>query len=749
MKAFRPNDYVQFVQANQSQIEAAEQARIYALRDLDGKLRGVNDDRASWPRARVADPTPARARCFQLGPASQQWFGYGQVGSPLRRGDFQRIGSTPDRDWSTVTGVIVYVRLRPTRPIGPIAHRPRRLLPHRRLRARHHRARRAAVRLPRHALRPAHRRRDRTAAPSRPHDRRTSTRCAARSSIDPPAYGDAAVRQRIYRRGGTLIDDWYFVGENTGDGGAVPRRPVRHWRSPPPGTLPTDHYEPVPTLDADGNTVLAQPMPALWGPLEGMLFACGDPHRPGHRLLLRRRRARPLVGVRQRRSVPALRGADARRRGRPPGLRLQPLAALLPLPEPRAASSGVHRRRPRSARAASPSRAGRSAPGRWRLIFFVAEDGIFATDGGPEELALGSDQPALLRQRGQRLPADRQVARAADALRLTVWENCLYFQYQDTAGDAPGAGLLAPAEVLAALRSSRSAPAILQGEDEAVLAHRRARHRQELHARAAPPTTAPRSPADPHRAASPAGGARRNSSATSSSTPTPAAPTSSLQVFLNEETHANTAIPISAGAAGRQRFLVDAFGDSAAEGALDRLRARAGRPPAPRPTLYQIGYAITPQPDLTNTRVTNWDDLNSPDEVWLTGVTLDCDTGGADQDDPRRARLQRRRATRVATLTRHQPPTGTSSSSPGPRSPRTWCACAPTRPTASPWLLYRADWIYVEEPPRISQLGHPLREPVGPATTPGSISTATPSAPRSRSRSGSTRCAWSTRSRAG
>jgi hypothetical protein len=38
----------------------------------------------------------------------------------------------------------------------------------------------------------------------------------------------------------------------------------------------------VPTLDGNGNTVLAQPMPALFGPLEGMLFACGDPYRSGH-----------------------------------------------------------------------------------------------------------------------------------------------------------------------------------------------------------------------------------------------------------------------------------------------------------------------------------------------------------------------------------------------------------------------------------------------------------------------------------
>jgi hypothetical protein len=109
VKAFRPNDYLQFVAAHQSQIEAAEQARIFALRDKDAQTRAYNDQRKSWEDRR-AESDPGRAPGFQLGLGSHQWFSYGLLGSPLRRGDFQRIGSTEGRNWSTITGVIIYMR---------------------------------------------------------------------------------------------------------------------------------------------------------------------------------------------------------------------------------------------------------------------------------------------------------------------------------------------------------------------------------------------------------------------------------------------------------------------------------------------------------------------------------------------------------------------------------------------------------------------------------------------------------------
>lgn len=100
-------------------------------------------------------------------------------------------------------------------------------------------------------------------------------------TVTPVAYGNAAIRQRFYRRGGTVNDNWYFDGVNTSDGGAFTSTVSDAFVVGTGITVPLDHFQPVATVDTSGNTVLNQPVPALWGPLQGMLFACGDPYRPG------------------------------------------------------------------------------------------------------------------------------------------------------------------------------------------------------------------------------------------------------------------------------------------------------------------------------------------------------------------------------------------------------------------------------------------------------------------------------------
>src|SRR3990167_7413012 len=129
VKAFRQNDFVQFIQANQTQIDAAETARVFALRDRDlqdraivprrfhppstrvrglGGEAGAVDDRPSWavPRASM---DPGRGQSLQVGTGAHQWFERGDIGLSFRRGDFQRLGNTANRDWSTVTGLLVYI----------------------------------------------------------------------------------------------------------------------------------------------------------------------------------------------------------------------------------------------------------------------------------------------------------------------------------------------------------------------------------------------------------------------------------------------------------------------------------------------------------------------------------------------------------------------------------------------------------------------------------------------------------------
>lgn len=99
-------------------------------------------------------------------------------------------------------------------------------------------------------------------------------------TVDPPAFGDAAVRQRIYRKGGTVNDNWHLVGTNASDGGTFVDT-LNDDEITAAETVPIDHYQLVPTVDAAGATLLAQPVPYLWGPISGIVFAAGDKYRPG------------------------------------------------------------------------------------------------------------------------------------------------------------------------------------------------------------------------------------------------------------------------------------------------------------------------------------------------------------------------------------------------------------------------------------------------------------------------------------
>jgi IPT/TIG domain len=684
VKAFRPNDYVQFVSAKQSEVQAAEQARIFALRDKDSESRGYDDARDSWQERRAATD-PSRAPSFQIGIGSHQWFGYGQIGSPFRRGDFKRIGETPGRDWSTVTGLIVYVRTTPdaTGPLGigfddwyfmggsgPDTIEPG--------------AQQYDYRVTHYD--------PRTGCESNGNDWDEATILkidAQRRGIvvTPTAYGDSAMRQRVYRRGGSLIDDWYFVGENDGDGAAL-LDTLGDAELTAAGTLPTDHYQAVPTIDANGNTVLAQPLPALWGPLEGMLFGCGDPHRPGHLYF-----STP--------DEPDHWSASGNVEVCPPSEEL--LNGGITAHQGFVFSrSRLHFIYPnlsgQTGVTALPSQCTRGLLGRWSfcvgpggMIFFVAEDGVFVTTGGPEEWLSEAINPLFYGTRVNDYdPIDKSQT---SLLRLTCWENCLYFQYQDTTG-ARQVLVYSILQKFWRHYLFGQAPACLQGEDEDIL------------------VMGGGSEAYRHEGASDDGigipwkirtgaasGNRREEKLFGDIflDVDCAGMDLGLQVFLNEETHANTSEAIS-GTSGRQRFLVGAFGinPQKAHSISCELRGTGGEP-----VLYQLGYSLTLQPDLTNTRVTNWDDLNYADETWCSGVTLDCDTGGLPktihiEGDFGGSRFEVANFV-VTANNRH-------------KFKFSWPAVAvnmirirPDSGDCVTWLLYRADWIYQEEPPRISK----------------------------------------------
>jgi hypothetical protein len=688
VKGLRQSDFVQFIQTTQTQIEAAETARIHGVRDRDLIDRRIADDRLSWEIDRaVADPQ--RARSLQIGTGAHQWFELGSIGLSLRRGDFQRVGNTAGRDWATITGIVLYVRTSFTAEdqINAISVGSLYLTGGFGLDTVEPGAQQYDWRYTHYD--------PRTGAEGNgsPEMSESAWLDSLRRQVTvlPEPFGDAAVRQRFYRRGGSLVDDWYFEGENAADGGAFTATESDDGISAA-GTLPIDHFEPVPTVDDAGTTVLAQPLPVLWGPLEGMLFGCGDPYRPGHVYY-----CLP--------DAPDHWSASGNTEVCPPSEVLmhggllgqqafvfsrQRLYALYPN------LTGIA-----GTVTSAPTLCKRGLLGRWAMVvgpgglYFVAEDGIFVTTGGPEEWISREIQPLFdgVAKYGL-LPIDKA---ATLALRLTVWENKLYFSYQDTAGDR---------QVLVYSLLQRfwrhytfgRAQTLLQGEDEDLLLigglNQGATYTFEGD------SDDGLAIAWTIRTGAVSGGTRVEKLFGDAFVDLDrAGETITTQYFLNEETVTNLTQTISE-ETGRQRYILDAFGEGPQKAHSLSLELR-GATASGKPVLYQTGVAVTLQPDITNRRVTNWDDLGASDEVWLSGVTFDCDTGGVAKSVIIERDYEGQR-TIVDTLTveadgRHKV------SFSWPSVPARMVRVRPDSEICEFWLLYRADWIWQAEPPRIAK----------------------------------------------
>jgi hypothetical protein len=688
VKSFRSDDFVQFIQAQQTQIDAAETARIRALRDQDLVDRGIDDNRSTWQVER-ANIDPKRAQSLQIGTGVNQWFGVGQVGSALRRGDFKRIGITSGRDWSTITGIVVYVKhnitaidsivafgfddMYLTGGFGPDTVEPGAQLYDYRTTNYDPRTGAEGNGSPEQVL----------------ANKLDSLR--RRIIVTPPAHADGAMRQRVYRRGGSLIDDWFFCGVNTANGGAFTDDNSDD-SIVAAGTLPIDHFEAVPTVDDTGATVLAQPLPAIWGPLEGMLLACGDPHRPGHLYFSNADApdhwsASGNVEVSPP-SEPLQNGGIQGHQGYVfSNLRLYVIYPNL------TGGSGVTANPTLCKRGLNLSRwAFASGPGG---IYFAAEDGFFRTIGGPEEWIGREIQPLFEGQTVEGLfPIDKS---APTAIRVTVWENKVYFTYQDTHGGVQTLVYSILHKFWRHYVFGRQ-PAGLQGEDEATLliggvnTGKTYTHEGFSDDGVAIGVTL--------RTGANSGGVREEKLFGDQMLDVDRqGVTITVRNYLNEETITNLSQTLTTGSA-RERYILDAFGDlpQLAHSISSEVTWESA---TAAPVIYQMAIAMTLQPDITNRRVTNWDDLGSPDEVYLTGVTFDCDTGGV----AKTVLVERDFLgvkTTVATLTvncngRHKVKFS------WPAVQANMVRIHPQSEACLFWLLYRADWIFQQEPPRVSK----------------------------------------------
>lgn len=698
VKAIRPGDLAEFIKAQQIAIDAAEAARVKALRETSlenaSEAKGYSSVRRDGvvrvDKTFMATRDPYRDKTTVAGTGTMEFTELGTIGVPLRRGEWKRIGTTAGRDWNTITGIVIYLQATEDTH-GPIevtfidmylhgGSGPDTVDPGAQsydFRYTHYDPRTGAEGNPSPVM-------DETAYMD------TMRR---ELLITPVAYGDGAVRQRFYRRGGTLIEDWYFLGVNTADG-AVFTDGLSDDAIVAAGTVQLDHFQPVPTVDDDGNTVYAQPVPVLFGPAQGMLFGLGDPRRPGHLYFC----------------IP-----DEPDHWSASG------NVEVCAPSEELMAGGMYGAQPfcfsrERLYSIYPNLSGdlsiqttttacrRGVVGRHAFcvamggIFGVAEDGIFVTSGGAEEIISQQIEKIF---RGATWNGYSPVSFSfPNAIRLTAFNDLLYFQYQgidgnryvlvysliykfwtmydfavDTAylqpdDDTPIATLL-----VGGLATGKSYTHAGFSDDGAAISGTLRTGCWDLNR--------PREDkllGDQILDADLQGA------------------TVTLQNRLNNETVVNGVQGLEV-STGRRRFILDSFG-------TEPQRARnisteiSWSSATVRPVFHFLGLSVIREPDVTINRVTQWDDLNHPDEAYVTGITLDCDTGG--EDFVVHAERDWEGATSIIdTLTvtcdgRH-------------KRKFSWAALPANKVRLRPdneclaWILYKADWIWVPEPPRISK----------------------------------------------
>lgn len=697
VKAFRQNDFAQFIQAEQAQVDAAETARIRALRDTALANQSASDGWQETQR-RVADSAaeiiaatrdPSRSISTQAGGGAHEWLTVGKVGVPLHRSDFERVGSTPLADWATITGIIVFVQTSDNTAISISLDD-------------WYVTGGAGL--------------DSTQPGAQPYDWRythydTRTGCEGNPSpemdtvdfldslrreifLQPAPYGDADVHQRFYRRGGAIINDWFFVGETSGDGVQFVDQ-LTDDDIDAAGTVNLDHYEAVPSQDDNGDTVLAQPVPVIFGPVNGLLFALGDPNRPGH-----------LYWCIP--NEPDHWPAESNLEVCSPSEEL--MAGFVAGSQAFLFSrEKLYVAYPNLSDAVevtvTPTACKRGLVSRWAWaiglggIFGVAKDGIFVTGGGGEEIISQDIQPIF---RGQIYNGYYPVDFAfPNAIRLGISQDILYFQYQGTDGNRYILVYPLLFKFWTQYRYAVDTSYILPDDDSpqalTLIGGKTAgaSYCEDLNAYSdggQPIFCTVRTGTwdlDRPREDKLLGDQIVDAD--------PQGVTLTLQNRLNNESVVNDP-QIFTNATGRKRYIFDSFGTTP-QRARNISTEITWNSSTARPTLYFLGQSVIPEPDVTLNRATQWDDLGSADESYVTGVTFDCDTG----DSPRTIVVERDFGGQILTMD-----TLTIQTNGRRKVKRSWFGVSANkvriRPddTCVPWILYRADWIQIAEPPRIA-----------------------------------------------
>jgi hypothetical protein len=518
--------------------------------------------------------------------------------------------------------------------------------------------------------------------------------------ISPPAYSDSAILQEAWRRGGSLADNWRFVGINTANGGAITDT-FSDVDISNADTVPIDHFQPVATVDTSGNVVLAQPLPILFGPFDdGTVCGLGDPHQPGflYASIAGEIDHWPSTGAY---AVEVCSPAEELMNGCVTASggfvlsREQGYSVYTNL----TGGGGI---------AVTPAGCKPGLTARWGFcarkfgIFYVARDGVRVTMGGDSTLLSEQIRPLFHNEtRNGIAPIDFSVPAA---IRLEVYDTDLYFLFQDTSAvrqcyvyslayrywrPYAFARLLACvyADETQSEADAQGAMVLLLGStngnaythsgftDDGVGIAFSVRSGAWNFGR-------PREDkllgdlvveADLQGA------------------------TLSAQTFLNTEAITNLT-QTAGGLVGRTRYTFDPFGTTPQHARNLSLQLSGTAPTTAQVAIAFAGVAVSPLPDVTMNRATTWEPL-SPTEGYLYACCLDCDTGGT----PRTIYVEYDLAGVIATAA-----TLTVTSSGRHKLWFSWpevhAQLVRLRPSDNcvPWMLFGAEWISQPEPARIA-----------------------------------------------
>lgn len=691
-KAFRPNDLTSYldlraVPAALSVAQVGDATRDRELRE-EFKVQRVVDEEGK----RFIAPIPleqseiGRTEIPALSAGREVETVTGVVGYPLRRGDFSRIGNTTGRNWATITGVVIILRTNTNQVLvvtcddwrltgggGPDTTEPD--------------AQPYDFRYTNYD--PA------TGVESNPSPIMGNTTFveALRQPlrVTPWVSGTATLRQRFYRRGGTLNTDWFFDGVNTSDGG-VYETYLADTVIAAAGTLETDHFQPVPSTNSAGAAVLAQVVPIYFLVGEYM-FALGDPNQPGR--LYRSRRGesdywpsdefREVCGG----SEELMNGTEWAGGGYTFS-RNRLYNILITADgewevEPTACSEGL--------------------VGRWAMtptpfgLAFVSPFGVRLTTGGvPERLSDEWIEPLF---RGETVrgmsPIDFTVP---TALLLHYYDDELWLTYQAT--DASRRHLIynffsknwrpynftTPVACVYGEPVQGAAASILLGSNAAGAVYTHEGNSDLGAAIAYSFRTGATDFGDP-RVEKLLGEVILDAEIFTS--------VLTVQAFLNDELTSVTAQTVT-GIAGLRRYSFEPFGTSPQRARNVAIHVSANAPTGSRPYFNLLGVSRQLQPEITINLPTPWEELPGG-EGYVWGCFITCDTGGTARSVVVEYTTNNGSITTAATLT--------VTASGRKKLPFSWTAVLAQqirlRPTGScvPWVRYKLEWLSDPEPPRV------------------------------------------------